>query len=418
MLHKILMPKLGLTMTEGEIAEWMIAPGEAFTKEQVLFMVETEKVVTEVPADGAGILHEIVAPVGSNVAVGEVVGYWDDGLEGSLEDVQIAFADAHLPVSETKLGVAAQIVSATSVAERPQGERIIATPLARRIALRDGVDLQGVQGSGPRGRIKAVDVEAAIVKRVVVQPATSTSGLSTVAKTAPVVIDLGVRSQPNAHTSAMASRLTTTKQEVPHFYLTVDANVSALLALRRDLNAAAAPKRFTLNHMIVTAVGRALDDLPHLNRVWANGEIVTYSSVDVGVAVHSERGLLVPVVRDVGKVSLTESARRIQAVVDRVRAGTLKPDDMHGGAVTVSNAGMHKVRFMTPIINPGQSMIIGVGSINQVFRPDDEGSPILQDEIGLVLAGDHRLLDGVAGLEFLNRVVEYLESPLRLLTDV
>jgi pyruvate dehydrogenase E2 component (dihydrolipoamide acetyltransferase) len=215
----------------------------------------------------------------------------------------------------------------------------------------------------------------------------------------------------------MARRLTAVKQEVPHFYLALDVEVSRLLALRTELNLLAAPVKLTLNHFIVAAIGRALKDLPQANRIWADGEIVTYASTDVGVAVSTERGLLVPVVRDAGRVSLLEAARRTQAQVERARAGTLTADDMSGGAITVSNAGMHNVRFMTPIINPGQAMILGVGSVDQVFRPDAEGKPALRQEMGLVLAGDHRILDGVAGLAFLNRVAAYLEQPMKLLLD-
>ncbi|WP_151445398.1 dihydrolipoamide acetyltransferase family protein [Lacisediminimonas profundi] len=418
MLQKILMPKLGLTMTEGQITEWMVAPGAAFKPEQGLFVVETDKVATEIPAEGAGVLREVVVPAGTTVAVGQVVGYWDDGVAGGAGDALAAPAAATVagraPEAPASAPAFAPAAGQAAGAAATHGERVIATPLARRIAVRDGVDLQQIQGSGPRGRIKAADVEAAASRRVVAAPVASVAAAVPAAAGA-TAIDLGTRSQPDAHTAAMARRLTALKQEVPHFYLAVEANAGALLALRRELNAAAAPLRFTLNHMIVAAVGRALADLPQLNRVWANGEIVTYSSTDVGVAVHSERGLLVPVVRDAGRVSMTESARRTQAAVDSARAGTLKPDDMRGGAVTVSNAGMHQVKFMTPIINPGQAMIIGVGSISQVFRPDAHGQPVLQEEIGLVLAGDHRLMDGVAGLEFLNRVVGYIETPLRLL---
>lgn len=216
----------------------------------------------------------------------------------------------------------------------------------------------------------------------------------------------------------MARRLSAVKQQVPHFYLAVEVRVTKLLALRTELNALEGPTRLTLNHFILAAVGRALREMPEANRVWDDGEIVSFSATDVGMAVSTERGLFVPVVREAGSVPLIEVARRAQAQVERARAGSLARDDMTGGAITVSNAGMFNVKFMTPIINPGQSMILGVGSISQAFRPDAEGRPELRDEIGLVLAADHRLFDGVSGLAFLNRISACLEQPMRLIAGI
>jgi len=379
--HKILMPKLGLTMTEGQIAEWLVAVGSPFRAEQGLFVVETDKVATEIAAEGDGVLTGITVQAGETAPVGEVIACWQDGTADSA-------------------------LRATSL-------RIPVTPLARRLAQQLGVDLATVEGSGPNRRIKAADVQAAAERRKeapqVTQPAQPA---------AEATIVRGGRSSPGPVQAAMARRLTAVKQQVPHFYLAVEARVSRLLALRAELNALEGPVRFTLSHFIVAAVGRALRDMPEANRVWDDGEIVSFSSADVGMAVSTERGLFVPIVRDAGQVSLTEVARRVQSQVDRARSGSLGWDDMSGGAITVSNAGMFNVKFMTPIINPGQAMILGVGSVTQAFRPDGEGRPELRDELGLVLAADHRLMDGVAGLGFLNRVSAYLEQPMKLLVGV
>ena len=227
--------------------------------------------------------------------------------------------------------------------------------------------------------------------------------------------DAGERSKPSLVQAATARRLTPVKQQVPHFYLAVEAEVSKLLALRAEINAADPAVRLTINHFVVAAVGRALVDLPDANAVWADGEILRFRSADVGVAVNSERGLFVPVLRDAGRLGLNALAQVGNRLVERARAGALTAAEMQGGAITVSNAGMFSVKFMTPIINPGQAMILGVGSIGKKFRPDAEGRPALTQEMGLVLAGDHRLLDGVSGLRFLNRVMHYLEHPLQLL---
>ncbi len=190
--------------------------------------------------------------------------------------------------------------------------------------------------------------------------------------------------------------------------------MGALRALRAQLNESG-ERKFTLNHFIVAALGRALVDEPQANRVWDGDAMLQFSSSDVGVAVNTERGLFVPVVRDAGRLPLGELSRQTQALVERARGARLSSAEMSGGAVTVSNAGMFNVTYMTPIINPGQAMILGVGSVRETFRPDRKQRPVLHSEMGLVLACDHRVLDGVSGLRFLSRVAGYLEKPLELL---
>jgi pyruvate dehydrogenase E2 component (dihydrolipoamide acetyltransferase) len=406
------MPKLGLTMAEGVISEWMVAVGAPFKADEGLFVVETDKVATEVPAEGSGVLTEITFAAGETVPVGEVVGYWSDA-KG-----EAASAAEELPKQEKPVTRALTPAAKTSVAPASadvitlsSGERVLATPLARRLAEQRGVHLHEVSGTGPRGAIKARDVQA-------FAPADKAVSATAAPVATPVRaegLDRGTRSKPGSVQAAMARRLAAAKQDVPHFYLSVEVDVGRLLAVRAEVNTVTAPFRLTLNHFIVAAVGRALRDMPQANRVWADGDILSYTSADVGVAVNTERGLFVPVIRDVGRLSLVDGARQTQEKTEAARSGALKPDDMAGGAITVSNAGMFNVKFMTPIINPGQAMILGVGSISDVFRPDTEGKPVLKKEMGLVLAADHRLLDGVSGLTFLRHVTGYLEQPLKLL---
>lgn len=380
MRRELRMPKLGLTMTKGALSEWAVEVGGAFKVGDALFVIETDKVATEVPADADGVLTEILTSTGETVAVGEIVGYWDDGAEAGVS------ASASSPAAPTA--------------------RVPATPLARRLAKQMQVDLAPVQGSGPRGRIQARDVQAAAAGAVPgAQPACRDG------------IDPGVRVKPSSVQAAMARRLTAVKQEVPHFYLAKEAEVSGLLDLCCELNAQGGT-RVTLGHFVVAAAGRALHDLPQANRVWANDEIISFTSTDVGVAVNTERGLFVPVVRDAGRLPLSEVARRMRSQVDKARAGKLTHDDMAGGVVTVSNAGMFNVTYLTPIIHPGQAMILGVGSVRELFRPDADGRPALRREMGLVLAADHRILDGVSGLAFFNRLVVYLEQPRQLMSGV
>lgn len=398
----LLMPKLGLTMSEGLLLEWKVAPGEAFSKGQILFVVETDKAATEIEAEADGVLAQRLVEEGDTVPVATPVG-------------RLATADGDSPpaapppappveAGQPAAAPAPQAPVSRAPSGAGQGSRVIATPLARRIAREKGIELTAVAGTGPRGRIKLADVErfekdAASRRPQEPGPAAEASR----------------RVRPTPIQAAMARRLAQVKHGVPHFYLATEAEVSALLNLRADLNRDAERPKLTLTHFVLAAVGRALADCPGMNRVWADGEIVEFASADVSMAVETESGLYVPVVRGAGSAGLDAVAARARAAMEKARAGRLSAAEMEGAAVAVSNAGMHDVTSLTPIINAGQSSILGVGSVRELFRPGPDGAPLLRREIGLVLSGDHRVHTGVEGLTFLNRIRAYLETPLRLL---
>lgn len=408
----LLMPKLGLTMTEGVLLEWKVAPGDSFTRGDILFVVETDKAATEIEAEADGRLAERLVGEGDTVPVGQPVGRIL-GAGGRPDSVAAAngHAAAEKPAAERTVPAAASKASssATPAAVPSPTVRIVATPLARRMARAGGVDLAGIAGSGPRGRIKAIDVERAAAS-LAATPADVRPVDTTASAARPV------RSRPTPTQAAMARRLSAVKQGVPHFYLSTEVEVSALLKLRTDLNADASWPKLTLTHFILAAVGRALAAHPGINRVWDDGEIVAYASTDVSLAVETDGGLYVPVVRNCGGDSLDRIAAAARAAVDRARIGRLSAAEMEGAAIAVSNAGMHDVTWLTPIINPGQSAILGVGSVRELFRPDAAGNPALRREIGLVFSGDHRVHTGVEGLAFLNSLKALLETPTRLLT--
>lgn len=402
--REFLMPKLGLTMTEGVVADWIVQPGGAFGVDDAVFVVETDKVANEIPAESAGTLQEITVPAGETVPVGTIVGYWEDGKQGEQTTARTT-KSAELP---RRADLSPALPEASPRGQQCAGAalRVTASPLARRLAQQRGIDLIGLQGSGPKGRIVARDVEA-VVKNV----SQSSSEQPKVPERNHELV------KPTTVQAAIARRLTQGKQETPHFYLTLDVEVSRLVALRREINDGGDGPRLTLNHFVVLAVARALRSLPQANRVWTGDGILAFSRIDVGVAVSTDRGLFAPAVCDVGNVSIVELASRLDAVTSRARAGTLLPQDNGNPAITVSNAGMHNVTYMTSIINPGQAMILGVGSIKEVFRPDASGQPALHREMGLVLSADHRITDGVAALNFLNAVSRLLEQPARLLAS-
>jgi len=417
MRREILVPKLGLTMSEGVLVEWMVQPGESFKVDQGVFVIESEKAANEVGAEADGVLLEIKAQAGETLPCGAVIGYWDDGQPGEGVPAAGVVAAPVVPVAAVALAPAS-IATTNPLQSCP---RTPVTPLARRLAAQQCVDLADVTGSGPGGRIRAKDVVATAQRQVHAEQTSESDGKVNLAAPAAAVPEAtgspasGTLRVPTGLERTVAQRLTTAKQNVPHFYLSVEAEMSAVMALRSKLNASQTRQRLTLNHFVLAAVGQALEAMPEVNRVWTADGILSLNSSDVGMAVNTDRGLLVPVLRGVGQQSLGGIAKQAGELIGRAQAGRLSSADMSGGAITVSNAGMHDVTYMTSIINPGQSMILGVGSIREVFRPDENGLPAIRREMGVVLSADHRVLDGVAGLKFLKLVVQALAQPMGMM---
>jgi len=404
MTSAIVMPKLGLTMTEGLLASWRVGPGDDVQTGDVLFVVETEKIATEVAAQGPGRIERIVVSAGDVVPVGAVVATWTG--EGG--------ADQPLPEAGPAPSTDTPAAGPVDREVAPQGGgRIIATPLARRIAREGGIELSLLSGSGPRGRIKAADVTAALGRRgQVAAPAAP----QTVNAAAPTSMPPGGKRRPaSAIEKVVARRLTAAKQEIPHFYVLAEADVTRLLSLREELNTAPDAPRISLTHFVVAAVGRALARMPEMNVVWTEDCVEELHATDVGVAVDTPRGLLVPMVRNVAALSIDATARTMSAAVEKTREGRLAAEDLAGGAISVSNVGMFGASHLVPIINPGQSSILGVAAVKPVFRPDASGAPALRQEAGLVLSCDHRVLDGVKAARFLDLVTKLLQQPLALL---
>ncbi|GHD62392.1 dihydrolipoamide acetyltransferase component of pyruvate dehydrogenase complex [Thalassobaculum fulvum] len=371
----LVMPKLGLTMTEGLLAEWRVKPGDAYAAGDILFVVETEKIANEIEATEPGAIEAILVAEGETVPVGTPVARTADG----------SVSPAPVPERPTP--------AQPAPAQAGGGDRIVATPLARRLAAERGVDLAAVDGSGPRGRIKACDVErcaAAPARRSAPSPA------------------------GNAR-AATARRVAASKRDVPHFYVQTEAEVTALAALRAELNADARYPRITVSHLLIKAVGNALAAMPEINRIWLDEQEFALDTVDVGLVAETPDGLRIPVIRDVAARPLDVVAAEARDKVGRARDGNLVPEDVGGGAISISNVGMHDVTALVPIISPPQSMILGVGAERGVFRPDTGGNPVARREIALSLACDHRVIDGALAARFLASVAEAIRSPLGLL---
>lgn len=416
-------------MTEGLLSEWHVAPGAKFRAGDMLFTVETEKVANEVEAEGDGEIAEILVAAGETVPVGAPVAR----LAG---DAGAAKVEAHAAPSSSSAvpppTSAAPAPSAPAPADGPAARklmaehglersevpatgrdgrvmkedvlRVIATPLARRIADAEGVDLRSVAGSGQNGRIKARDVEAAT-------PTTPAA-----AAAAPAAQPAGVQEiAPDAMRLATARRVTAAKRDIPHFYLTHEAEITALSDLRESLNAEDGRPRVSVTHMLIRALGLALEEMPGFNRIWAGERILAFDRADIGMVADTLDGLRIPVIRDAGAASLDQVARAARDLAARARDGQLTPEDVGDSVISVSNVGMFGASSLTPIINPPGAMILGVGAERALFRPGPDRAPALRRELTLTLACDHRVIDGAAAARFLSAVVEILETPLRLL---
>lgn len=408
-MSEIVMPKFGLTMTEGLIAAWRRKPGEPFRKGDILFEVETEKVTNEVEAAADGALAEILFPEGATVPVGAVIARLAGGAAATPSPATPAppppapTRGADAPSARKLMaehGVDRAAVEGSGRDGRAMKEdvlRVIATPLARRIARQEGIDLAQVAGSGPGGRIKAADVEGAK------------------AAPSPSLLPPSALAQPDSVRAATARRVQAAKRDIPHFYLTRHVDIRALAALRAALNAQAGRAKLSVTHMLVKAAGLALAAHPGLNRVWLPDGILALETVGVGIVAETPQGLRIPVLDRADALALDDLALAVGGLLERARTAALTSADVSGGAISISNVGMHGADTLAPIINPPQAMILGVGAEQQLFRPDAAGQPELRREIVLTLAADHRLIDGADAARFLATLAGLLETPLALL---
>ncbi|MGH6614587.1 dihydrolipoamide acetyltransferase family protein [Sphingomonas sp.] len=377
----IVMPKLGLTMSEGLLAEWHVAPGDEVRAGQLLFVVETDKISSEVDAPGSGRIVSLLVGIGETVNVGVPVATWTGAGLVTPE-----------PEAEPVAAPVAELVPV--VVPAAAGSRIRSTPFARRLARLDGIDIAQVTGSGPRGRIQARDVKAAIDGRAAV-PAPPVGA----------VRDL----RP-----LIAARVSRSKAEIPHFYVTAEVAFDALITLRGDLNSdPLAPAKLSVTALLGAAVARALTLVPEANRVWRDNRAVPLAGIAIGIAVDTPAGVMAPVVPARGGVYAFGDA--LDAAIGRARQGRLGAADTGEAAIGISNVGMFGVRSLTPIIDPDQSFMLGVGAPHGVFRPGPDGAPLAVREVTLSLACDHRVIDGAGAARFLATIAELLEHPARLL---
>lgn len=401
---EILMPAVSPSMTEGSIAHWLKQEGEAIKRGEPLVEVETDKAMVEVESQHDGILGRILVGDGtSGIQVGTVIALL--AIDG--EDPR-AITMTKVTVQAVKDKEASITVSAPTPRSTHQNHgRIMASPLARRIARTRNIELAHLSGSGPGGRILKADVEAAL--RIASVPA-----LASTADTG-VTNDAGYEDIPHTNIRRIiAQRLTEAKQSVPHFYLTVDCNVDALMKLRSQVEGQASDIKASVNDFIVKAAALALKRVPAINASWGNDAVRRYKKVDISVAVATPGGLVTPIVRNADEKSLRQISAEIRQLAARAREGRLRPDEFQGGSFTISNLGMFGIREFAAIINPPQACILAVGASEQraVVR---DGALAIATQMTCTLSADHRVVDGAIAAEFLAAFRSIIETPLLML---
>ncbi len=418
----ITMPALSPTMTEGNLAKWHKKEGDAVEAGEVIAEIETDKATMEVEAVDEGTIGKIVVAEGTeNVPVNEVIAVlleegeeWDDQMIGSSDNQKKAEPKKDSDNKPKKEETAESKDSDHPIirsSDHPK-DRIFASPLARRIAADKGIDLSGVKGSGPNGRIVKADLED--VKPGQAKPPEQ----KTPAQAAPQ-IQAGPSSYdeiPNNNVrKIVARRLLESKQNVPHFYLTIECRIDALLEARKKLNEAAdGAYKISVNDFVIKAVAQALKAYPAANVSWTEEAIRQYHHADVSVAVATPNGLITPIVFAAESKGLKQISEEVKDLAKRARDNKLKPEEFQGGTFSVSNLGMYGVQEFGAIINPPQSCILAVGAGEQ--KPFVDGKDIkIGTFMKCTLSVDHRSVDGAVGAEYLQYFKRYIENPVEML---
>jgi pyruvate dehydrogenase E2 component (dihydrolipoamide acetyltransferase) len=417
MATQITMPQMGFDMTEGTIAAWLKKEGDPVTKGEPIAEIETDKTTIQIESFASGVLRRIVAPAGQKVPVGQVIGIIAEPGEPLDEPTQAAPRPTEPPPAPTAIPVAAPAANTG---------RVIATPVARRLAEQYGVDLRLVKGSGPEGRITKADVEAyvATAQPALVTPAPSIVEPPAVAPVfvpsqplpAPEPVPAPVAKQPLTRMrQIIAARMVASKQQVPHFYITVSVEMDAALALRAQINEALKGEgvKVSVNDMVIRAVALALRRFPNMNASFSQEGIEPHPHVHVGCAVTVPDGLVTVTVRDADTKTLKQISKEMSALAERARQNKMQPGDAGGQTFTISNLGMYDVDNFLAIVNQPDAGILAVATAKPTPVVRD-GQVVIRTMMNMTLSGDHRLTDGAEGAQFINEVKRLLENPWSL----
>ncbi|SIQ63839.1 pyruvate dehydrogenase E2 component (dihydrolipoamide acetyltransferase) [Rhizobium sp. RU33A] len=442
----ITMPALSPTMEEGNLAKWLVKEGDKVKSGDVIAEIETDKATMEVEAVDEGIVAKIVVPAGTEaVKVNALIAILAE--EG--EDVAAAAAGdgssapkaeaAPAPKAEAAPAPAATAAAvpapaaASAAPAASSGERVFASPLARRLAKEAGLDLKAVAGSGPKGRVVKSDVEKAVSTGGAKAASAPAAAASTAAE-APVLAK-GASEEAvlknfaegsyelvphDGMRKTIAKRLQESKQTIPHFYVSVDCELDALMALRAQLNAAAPEKdgkpayKLSVNDMVIKALALALRDVPDANVSWTDTNMVKHKHADVGVAVSIPGGLITPIIRKAEEKSLSTISNEMKDLGKRAKDRKLKPEEYQGGTTAVSNMGMMGVKSFSAVVNPPHATILAVGAGEERVVVKN-GEMKVATVMTVTLSTDHRCVDGALGAELLGAFKRYIENPMGML---
>jgi pyruvate dehydrogenase E2 component (dihydrolipoamide acetyltransferase) len=434
MITRVVLAKLSPTMEEGTIVKWNKKEGDAIKVGDVLAEIETDKANMEMEALGAGVLRKVLVPAGGKAPVGQLIGVIAD----ASEDIQATLAEAAktaaaaAPAPAPAAPAPAQAAPAAAPAQTPRpvsapalaavpgpppaaGSRVKSSPLARAIAAERNVPLAELSGSGPGGRIVKRDVEGYIAspRAAAAAPARAEAPAPAPRPSIPVPsIAPGTAIPVSSIRRVIAKRLSESAFTAPHFYVTVEIDMDAAVALREQLIRAEEVK-LSYNDLVVKASAKALTRFPTVNASWTGDTIQTHAEVHVGIAVSIPDGLITPVVRNADRKNLAEIAREIKDLAGRARERKLKPEEFAGSTFTISNLGMFDVTEFTAIINPPESCILAVGAVRQQAVVKD-GALAVGHRMKVTLSSDHRVVDGALAAQFLAEVRRLLESPVSL----
>jgi pyruvate dehydrogenase E2 component (dihydrolipoamide acetyltransferase) len=394
----VIMPALGVAQETGTLLNWLKTEGQSVTKGEPLMEIETDKATVEIEAPASGVLSHVSAQAGDEVPVGQKIALILAPGEGLPTKAQPA--PGRLPIGEGK-GEARPATLSPKLTDQPAAqrqhvnERVLASPAAKRIAKEKNIDLASMKGTGPDGAVLAADVLRSTPTRAITPG--SAARVSETVQLTPMRRIVG-------------ERMTESKRTAPHFYLTMDADMTAITRRRSALKDQPSPLVPSINDFILSACARALKDFPSLNAAFTDQGVKIYSDINIGMAVALEEGLVVPVIRNADRLSLNELAKQSRELAEKAQNKKLFPSDYEGGTFTVSNLGMFGVDSFIAIINPPQCAILAVGQVAPRVVAHGEGIAV-RPMMTMSLSADHRMVDGAIAARFLQEIKRQLEAP-------
>jgi pyruvate dehydrogenase E2 component (dihydrolipoamide acetyltransferase) len=444
-LPEVIMPKMGDAMEEGTLVKWLKSEGDDVSEGDPIAEIETDKVTLELEAEDSGTLAQLIASEGDDIPVGGAIAF----IQGEGEEIPERDGSAEAGGAEEAEGDAGggEAQTATEAPEEGAAEapssagggaraggdgHFRASPIVRRLAQENNLDLSRIEGTGPAGRIVERDVRAAMERGDAQADGQADGQAAVEAPEAQQVEMQGFQParlpeptgapgtqlvEPTRMMQVIAERMTEAKQHVPHFYATVEVRMDAAMALRKQLNAQLEEEglKLSVNDFVMKACAVALRNYPNLNALWTSKGVELHEKVDMAMAVALDQGLITPVIRDAGSKGLAAISRESKDLAKRAREGGLKPEEYQGGTITVSNMGMFGVESFTAIINPPQAAIIAVSSIDKRPSYDENGEVVPASMMKLTLSADHRIANGRDGALYMSEVKKTLENPVLLM---